>query len=354
MTAMTTIYLKSLEIQNVGPLAKIKYRFPFSNGEPKPVVFVGPNGSGKSIVLAHCLSPLLSAQQLAYEDSEIELNKVYKLRHPGYIRKGQAYFYSKVTLSNGLECEDGQINRAIDDYISLHGKLPNDSFNKIPANGSSFFDSNYPIKAETIERAFDSNCLLYFPANRFEMPAWLNEQGFRFKPKLDVVPRRGRESRRRIIQDFPLSQTKNWLLDIVMDRNLYELNAHTVDLHTENGVSQITLFHGYKGASSDLWEAINHALRLVLATTDEIRFGVGSRRNRVISVMDSKNEVVIEDVFQLSTGQTSLLNFILSILRDYDATGNTIKDFESIQGVVIMMKSICTCIPIFSAIFYQR
>ena len=44
------MYVKRIVLENVGPIQKIDYEFPFEpEGNPKPVVLVGPNGSGKSI-----------------------------------------------------------------------------------------------------------------------------------------------------------------------------------------------------------------------------------------------------------------------------------------------------------------
>ena len=43
------MYIKEIDVENLGPLEKAKIKFSFNeDGTPKPLVLVGKNGSGKS------------------------------------------------------------------------------------------------------------------------------------------------------------------------------------------------------------------------------------------------------------------------------------------------------------------
>ena len=45
---------------------------------------------------------------------------------------------------------------------------------------------------------------------------------------------------------------------------------------------------------------------------------------------------LVPNIFQMSTGETSLLNLFLSILRDYELSGATFNSIEDIRGVVVV------------------
>jgi hypothetical protein len=63
--------------------------------------------------------------------------------------------------------------------------------------------------------------------------------------------------------------------------------------------------------------------------------GIGNRKNRFISII--KNETpFIPNIFQLSTGQTSILNIFLSVLRDFDMAGASFEKLEDVTGVVLI------------------
>jgi hypothetical protein len=68
-----------------------------------------------------------------------------------------------------------------------------------------------------------------------------------------------------------------------------------------------------------------------------LRFGVGARNDRLISIIDNNtNTQVVPNLFQLSTGETLLLNLLLSILRDFDLANGSFSRLEDISGVVII------------------
>lgn len=333
---MKSIYFKSLEINDIGPLSRVDYKFPFRSQLPRPVVFVGSNGSGKSILLSHLLNPLLTAQQVAFDDAEVEPNRVYKLRSPSYIKSGSNYSYSKVCFGDDFECEEWQLQVSRAEHERRFGCPSKPSFQEIPESGTSLYKPSYYSQTETVTDVFRQNCVLFFPPNRFEQPAWLNERNLKSVAEFPDKPNVSRLSNRRIIQDAPLSITKNWLLDILLDRATYGMRFMQTLIPLDQSYAQGQLFLGFDGDAENLWRSITRSVKLVLGTVEDVRFGVGPRHNRSVAVMAGEHREIVPNIFQLSTGQTSVLNFLLSILRDFDMTGGHFTTIDDVTGVVII------------------
>src|SRR6185503_2397102 len=164
-------------------------------------------------------------------------------------------------------------------------------------------------------------------------PAWLNEYNLRATAEFDTKPRIKGVSNRQIIQQSPLTLSKNWLLDVALDRATYDVQTLKVpvafkDENTQQeSVQLLPIFTGFQGKSAKIWDAITKLIKLILRTDENIRFGIGPRQNRSVSVMRNNAEI-IPNIFQLSTGQTSILNIVLSILRDFDMSGATFENLE--------------------------
>lgn len=308
------MYFKHITLRNIGPIEKINYDFSFSNDNPKPLILVGTNGSGKSIFLSYLLNALMNAQQIAFDDAEVEEGKVYKLRSPQYIRNGSTYYYARVNFGTDFSCYELQLAHSREDYVKNFGDPEIDSlFEEIPLHEASMFKANLINNPVEVSKQFQNNCVLYFPANRFEQPAWLNAQNLKATAEFIERTRINRVSNRQIIQQSPLTVSKNWLLDIALDL----LQAR------------------YLGTANNIWNAITKLIQLIFRTDENVRLGIGPRQNRTVSIM--KNETVfIPNIFQLSTGQTSILNIVLSILRDFDMSGASFEKLEDVSGVVII------------------
>ncbi|NER93717.1 MAG: AAA family ATPase [Symploca sp. SIO1B1] len=304
------MYFRKLKLINVGPIEKIDYSFPFdSEGSPKPVILVGTNGAGKSILLSHLLNPLMLAQQVAFEDPELEsdLNyALYKLCSPQYIRSDTSFSFARVEFGSDFSCIEWQLMLTKEDFLKQFGDPDiDDSFAQIPENQTSIVKPSFINQQFTIEAEFKENCVLYFPPNRFEQPAWLNKHNLKATAEFKDRSKLQGMSNRKIIQESPLQFSKNWLLDIALDQAI------------------------------NIWNEINNIIKLVLGTDEPVRFGIGSRRRRNVSIL--RNEVQwTPNIFQLSTGQTSILNIALSILRDFDMSGAKFETLADVKGVVII------------------
>ncbi len=306
------MYFKHITLKNVGSIPELKYDFPFtSDGNPNPIILVGTNGSGKSTVLSYLLNSLIAAQQVAFDDSEVEKGRVYKLRSPQFIRTGESYNYARVNFGSDFSCYEWQLDRPRENYIE-HFDTPeiDISFNEIPLHESSIFNTNFFNNPVEVSKQFSKNCVLYFPANRFEQPVWVNEQNLNAKAEFIDQPRINRISNRSIIQQSPLIASKNWLLDVAFDRANYDLKKLYINLPfnldnlkyttippLQNLTIPFEVFTGYDGYSSRIWDLITKLLKLILRSDENIRFGIGSRQDLSISIIRNNNEMLIPNIF---------------------------------------------------------
>jgi hypothetical protein len=179
---------------------------------------------------------------------------------------------------------------------------------------------------------------LYFPVNRFEEPAWLNVDNLKTKANYSDLKHLTRFSNRSVINISPLKVNKDWLLDIIFDRQVFEIQTPTVPVQLQEILPQpinLPLFAGFNGKSTNIYTAVIEVLKVILREEGSLRFGAGTRKNRQIQVI--KDEVQwVPNLFQLSTGEVQLLNLFFSIVRDYDLSEGDFETLEDIKGVVII------------------
>ncbi len=342
------MFVKRLQLTNYGPIENLDIEFPFEGEDPKPVVLVGENGSGKSILLSHIVNGLIAAKGVAFpETPEVEQGKVYKLRSNSYISPGSEYYYSRVDFDGAFFTSEIRTWRSKQEYTAAPAGISETAaqgmWDKMDPKENDHYDSNLtfdPSTTKRVEEKFAKNCVLYFPFNRFEEPAWLNEENLKAQARyMDSKHLTGHTSRK-VIASSPLHVNQNWLFDVVYDRSAFEIQHRpiSVDFSDGRGPVSTTEFQGYSGDSTNTFEIACQILRSVMRRID-VRFGIGKRHNRVVSIMHvlGLNPIqLVPNVFQLSSGETSLLNLFLSILRDFDLCGAPLTRTVDIRGIVVV------------------
>lgn len=218
------MYFKNIEIENVGPIDKVSMGFPVSDDQPLPIVIVGENGSGKSILLSYLVNSLITGKQEIFEDSDVEKGRVYKYRSPQYITSGKDYFYASVDFGSGIRVQEWQLRLSKREFAEQLGYVPaRIEWARIPEESFSTFDSTFINNKSATESLFKKQCCLYFPVNRFEEPAWLNLENLRQATTYTELKHIERYSNRNIICTSPLKNNKNWLLDLIFDRQAFEI-----------------------------------------------------------------------------------------------------------------------------------
>jgi predicted ATP-binding protein involved in virulence len=331
------MYLRRVNLENIGPINELSIELPFhENGNPKPVIVVGENGTGKSILLSFIVNTLIAAKQLFFDNTEVEKGKVYKYRSPAYIQSGKDYYFAKLIFEKDIQYVEWQLSRTRREFENDLGYVPNnEDWAKIPEPNSDLFWTNFENKQDNLKDLIDKNCLLYFPTNRFEEPAWLNLLNLNSKAEYSELQHIDTFSNRNIINYAPLKINQNWLLDILLDREINE-RIYQPMMINQNGQHQfINHFIGYQGKCSLMYEAILQLLKIVMQTEGNLRFGVANRLYRRISILRDDQQW-IPNIFQLSTGQTLVLNLFLTILRDYDLSNATFESLSEVRGIVII------------------
>ena len=351
------MYVKRLQLGNYGPLRDLDISFPFDGEHPKPALLVGENGSGKTIALSHIVNAMVQAKDATYQkSSELDAGRVFKLRSSSYISVGTEYYYARTDFESGLFVRElrltkpkhtyaeppmGTNGRGFDAWEATSDRDQIDHFdtNIIEPSPTNIFESSPTTPAKEL---VSGRCLLYFPSNRAEEPAWLNQENLRAKPQYTEGTRLKGETPRRLIARSPLRDIHDWLYDVAYDRAAFEMRSQSLPIPFPNtpGEAQrqtvpLPLFLGYHGDATNAYNLALTILRTIipeLAAKTDLRFGIGGRHNRIISLQSGQG-VVVPNLFQLSSGEMALLALFLSILRDFDLREARNVPFASAQDV---------------------
>ena len=337
------MYTKRLRIANYGPIDHLDITLPFEGDNPKPALLVGENGSGKSILLSHIVNGLVSAKGVAYPESpEVETGKVYKLRSSSYVKAGSEYYFGKIDFEDGLFVTEMRSRRRKQEYRVLPAGLSEpdiqDAWSNMGPDENDYIDSSFSLdNKRRIDELFAENCVLYFPHNRFEEPAWLNEENLKAQAQYMNLRRMQGYTSRKLIEHSPLHDNQNWLFDLLYDRAVLEIETRRMNFPVANSTDSIPLpvFLGYFGDAARAYETILRIVRIITRRQDA-RFGIGRRRNRVVSLTSDVTGQIVPNIFQLSSGETSLLNLFLSILRDFDLSDTPFSQTTDVRGIVLV------------------
>ena len=336
------MYVKRIQLLNYGPIDHIDLELPFDDERPKPVLLIGENGSGKSILLSHIVNGLISAKDRTYPHSpEVETGRAYKLRSSSYIKLEKEFYFARVDFEGDLFISEirtrsnkGELQET---PLEIKGGPAEEAWSGIPAGSndhtvSTLQTSNY----QQLRDLFSGNCVLYFPPNRFEEPAWLNEENLTSRAEYMGLKNIVGHTERKVINYSPLHENQNWLFDVGYDSRALEIRTGNFDFPVQTGRSiPLTIFKGYSGEATKSYETALEVLRNIFDRGPNTRFGIGTRRDRVVSIMVGE-QTAVPNIFQLSTGETALLNLFLSILRDYELSGASFSSTQDVRGIVVV------------------
>ena len=337
------MYVRRVQIINYGPIDRLDINFPFEGDVPIPIVLVGENGSGKSLLLSHIVNGLIEAKNITYPDaSEVDVGKVYKIRSDSYIKSGRSCYFARVDFENALFIEEIRSVQEKEATSSipkeLSGIAAQEAWRRMAAKERDHFHSNFSVTNEDkVKGAISENCVLYFPPNRFEDPAWLNEMNLRSKAQYMGLKHIKGHTSRKMINYSPLHDNQNWLFEAVYDSAVFERQTVNipVPLPKANQPISLPVLLGASGNATRIYNIALQVVRGVMKRSQAIRFGIGGRSNRVVSVVEN-DRVLVPNIFQMSAGETSLLNLFLSILRDFDLCGSSFSKAEDIRGIAVV------------------
>ena len=161
---------------------------------------------------------------------------------------------------------------------------------------------------------FAENLITYFPAYRYEKPAYLNtpysvDINFSKDTRISGYLPNPIE----ITSDLP--QIANWIMDLVLDSRIYQ------------------------GMASSLFEQLNNVLNNILFTKTgcQTRLGIGPRNSGAsrIAVMNRMNDdhQIYPSIFNMSSGELSLLCLFGELVKQADEIG---KIPATVTGIVLV------------------
>ncbi|WP_430413823.1 AAA family ATPase [Parasphingorhabdus sp.] len=327
------MYIEKLRLVNTGPIGQFEHLPQFDkDGLPKPIAFVGTNGAGKSILIAHIVSALAEAQSTIFDDAEVEKGKAYKLRSPAYIKNGASFSTAHLAFSGGFEVDEIQL---LTQKKNITEKPDFPKWDEVPADKNNHYASNWHMNQAALREQLLASSLTYFPPNRFEQPAWLNESNL--KGRADFFFRSGvyNVSDRDLVQQSPLRDIQSWLLDLIYDAFAIEKTRVAVIRKDKDGQSTQHIEDIRNGPASQVLIAIESFLRVFFEAEGTLSWHVGSRNRREIGFSIGE-AVKVVNIFMLSTGQTAILNLFLSIIRDADFSDVPIAQLGDIKGISVI------------------
>ena len=122
--------------------------------------------------------------------------------------------------------------------------------------------------------------------------------------------------------------------DLLYDSTAFRLTVN-IPIEREGSSSSfpMTINTEYSARSNRLYETALSIVQKVVGRSN-IRFGLGRRFNRTVSIMEN-DTATVPNLFQLSAGETALLNMFFTILRDFDLAGASFEKAEDVRGIVL-------------------
>lgn len=336
------MYLRSIQLKNTGPIQDLNLTMPFVDDLPKPFVLIGKNGSGKSTLISFVVNALLGLKQQIYEDAEIEKGRVYRLRSTLGIHGNSHFFFARLNFDKGVSLIEWQLDRQKEQFIEQNELQAVDaSWQQIPPNENSHYA--LPLGELTqlhhLEKSLSENSLLFFPADRFEPPDWLNTENLSSELKLTEPSRMKGRTQRRILSKNRLKPTLDWLNSVIFDMMVVEHITMNVPYGNQGQVTPARMAN--PGKAHAVFNSIITILQSVLChnANDTIQLGIGDRNSRIINATVSHDGQVIrtiKDMMSLSAGESALFCMFASIVRDADLASIQFKTPDQIPGIVII------------------
>lgn len=340
------MYLKTIAVENAGPIPVLRFDLPFKGDCPLPLVLVGPNGSGKSTLLSFIVNALVGFKQQAYEWAEVERDKVYRVRSTGFIRHGACWYHAKVQFDDGLALDEWTLDRPRKEFEEQVSPLPqDDGWKKMPDDRFNHFaltpEPAHPFQrvlSRPIQKLFGHNVVLSFPSDRFELPDWLNDQALAEELRFPEPTKFEGHTPRRIFSRALLKPTLEWVKAVVLD-NLLEEQSSPRPVQFVAGVGFVAMPVVQRpGKDGKIIDFVGKVLARILgADGDSVQFNFSHRNMGRITVeyVRSGRREAVPSLLGLSAGQAALFCAFSNVIRDFDLAGAPFNDISDVRGIVM-------------------
>jgi hypothetical protein len=340
------MYLKTIAVENTGPIPLLRFDLPFQGDRPLPLVLVGPNGSGKSTLLSFIVNALVGFKQQAYEQVEVEPDKVYRVRAARFIRQGACWCHAKLQFDDGLALEEWTLDRPRKEFEEQVSPLPgDDGWKKMPEDRFDHFALSpqpaHPfqrVPSRPIQKLFGQNVVLFFPSDRFELPDWLNDQALAEELRFPEPTKFEGHTPRRIFSRALLKPTLEWVKAVVLD-NLLQEHSSPRAVQFVPGVGFVGMPVVQRpGKDAKIIEFVGNLLARILgADGDSVKLRFSHRHMGTITVefVRSARVEVVPSLLALSAGQAALFCAFSNLIRDFDLAGAPFNDISDVRGIVM-------------------
>ncbi|POO56266.1 AAA family ATPase [Agrobacterium rosae] len=312
------MYLKTICIRNLGPIAKFDLEFPEPTaGVHKPVIFVGKNGSGKTNLLSLVGDALIEAAAQFFQNAT-----------PGLNGPNRPWFrvVGSTTVSLGSQGAFAVLQFDDEgDRIVYHQKAGNFPLSAAieSAPGFTFDGISWPdtgntksisISNDKAETIFLKNQLVYFPSVRNELPDWLNTNSVT-RVEFDLSQRFSSSLHKPIYVESGFVRIKQWLLALFIDTRvdiIGSTNAISENVKA-NLQNQLLVSH----ANRPPLVLVNEILKIILDNPDAEIGWAGRNHPGKLNVI-SPNGILVPSLDALSTGQATLLNMFGTLVFYHD------------------------------------
>ena len=199
-------------------------------------------------------------------------------------------------FEQGVSLVEWQLNakkESITDPASLIAL--NKSWHEIPANETSHFKLPLGQLAapHMLEALLQKTSLLFFPADRFEPPDWLNTENLSSELRLPDVPRMKGQTSRRIFSRNRLKPTLEWLNSVIFDMVFSE--HQQVNAQSAPDKPPVFVRVPIPGKAHAVFSSIQSVLQKVLCqnSTDQLQIHIGNRNSRIISAKRSMESFTV-------------------------------------------------------------
>lgn len=322
------MYLRTIAVENAGPIPVLRFDLPFQGDRPLPLVLVGPNGSGKSTLLSFIVNALVGFKQQAYDRSEVERDKVYRVRSARFIHHGASWYHAKLQFDDGLALDEWTLDRPRKEFEEQVSPLPNDDgWKKMPEDRFNHFSltpepahSFQRVLSRPLQKLFGQNVVLFFPSDRFELPDWLNEQALADELRFPEPTTFEGQTPRRIFSRALLKPTLEWVRAVVLDSLLAERTFR------------------HPGKDGKIINFVAKVLgRILGADGDSVQFNFSHRNMGMITAeyFRSGRQEAVPSLLGLSAGQAALFCAFSNVIRDFDLAGAPFNDISDVRGIVV-------------------
>lgn len=285
------------------------------------VVLSGINGSGKTTILSYIVD---SFYELAKEGFHNEFeDKPYK-----YYRVSSDLFsvdshsvslvYLRFIKDDGswadyIDIRGACSKKEYDSIIDIPDKIP---FSTIDKQLQDSFVYKYWTITDNkdIRDIFYGDIMTYFPAYRYEVPYYLNTP-YQVELSFDMNARYSGYLPNPIEVSSDLPNIANWIMDVVLDSELYGKSANYV------------------------YDQINDVITNILISKigSSTRLGIGPRTSGPsrIAVMrgEQGGEQIYPSIFNMSSGELALVSIFCELIKQADRIRKTA---SNVSGIVLI------------------